>query len=229
MSTALDVTGHQRLVGVVLIAGALLVGVAGLFHPILTDEGSAQLAAIAATRGWRLIHWSIAFGYVIAVAGLAGVSSAHAATRGAGAARVGASLAIFGYAISVVAVLFMLGAASELAQAHEQRAAPREAEEALFMYDMLHPYVLAMLRIGAFAVSLGVASLGWAVKVARSWRSWIGWLGLGAGAVGAMVGIVLSERSPATVAGIALAAVWQLVAGLTLTRRTAARSPTSAE
>jgi hypothetical protein len=223
MSTPIDVTTHQRFLGIVLIASSLLVGVAGLFHPILAGEGSEQLAAVAATGEWRVIHWCIAFGCVVAVAGLAGVSSIHAASPGEGAARIGASLAILGYAVSLVGVLFMLGAASELAQAHRQPAAPGDPEDAVFLYDMLHPYVLAALRIGAFAVSLGIASLGWAVTIGRLWRVWIGWLGLGAGAVGALADVVLSERSPAIVAGIGLAAVWQLVTGLTLTSRSAAR------
>jgi hypothetical protein len=202
------------LLGITLVGGSLLVGVAGLFHPVLTGDGAAQLNAIAATGRWRLIHWSISFGYVIAVAGLAGIASLHASSAGAGAARVGGSLATLGYAVSLVGVLFMLGAASGLAQAHRQRAV--DSNDAVFLYEMLHPFVLGMLRIGAFAVSLGVATLGWAMKTARLWMSWLGWLGVGAGVAGALADVVLPAHSPAIVTGIGLAAIWQLVTGLLL-------------
>jgi hypothetical protein len=60
-------TGWQ---GLPLVAGSLLVLVAGVLHPMLTGT-AAQLNAIAATRLWRAIHWSFAFGYVISVGGVA--------------------------------------------------------------------------------------------------------------------------------------------------------------
>jgi hypothetical protein len=214
--------------GAFLVVGSLLVGVAGLFHPVLTGEGAAQLASIASAGGWRLIHWSISFGYVIAVAGLSSMSSIHAASRGAGAARIGASLAVLGYAVSLVGVLFMLGASGTLAQEYTQAAPTPPAEDIVFLYDALHPFALGALRIGAFAVSLGIAALGWAVIVGRLWRAWVGWLGFGVGVVGALVAVVLSEHSPGIVSGIGLAAVWQLVVGLFLVIGSDPRMPVPA-
>ena len=54
-----------------LLAGSLTVGVAGVRHPMLVGDGADQLTVIAATGGWRAIHWAFAAGYVAVVAGLA--------------------------------------------------------------------------------------------------------------------------------------------------------------
>jgi hypothetical protein len=209
---------RSTVLGSILVAASLLVGVAGLFHPVLSGDGAAQLMNIAETRGWRVIHWSISFGYVLAVAGLVGFSNVLSSTPGASAARLGASLTIFGYAVSLVGVLFMLGAAPALANTY-RASAPGPAANALFLYETLHPFALAALRVGAFAVSLGVLALGWSVKTARVLPGWLGWVGFAAGLVGAGVAASLSEHSPAIVTGIGLAAVWQLVAGVLLMAR----------
>src|SRR3990172_3350758 len=83
--------------GLALVGGALLVGVAGSRHPILTGAGAAQLGVIADTPLWRTVHWSIAFGYVLVVAGLTGVWSRLASTPGAVAARTGKAFSAVGY------------------------------------------------------------------------------------------------------------------------------------
>lgn len=210
---------RSTVLGSALIAASLLVGVAGLFHPVLSGDGAAQLADIAGTRGWRAIHWSISFGYVLAVAGLGGLSNVLVSTPGASAARIGATLAAFGYAVSLVGVLFMLGAAHSIASTYRASAPGPAAANAVHLYETLHPFALAALRIGAFAVSLGVLALAWSVKTARVLRSWLGWIGLGAGLVGAGVALGFSEHSPAIVTGIGLAAIWQLLVGALLVTR----------
>lgn len=218
MTADADVASRPRLVGFFLVAGSLLVGVSALFHPILVGDSTAQLTAIAATRGWRVIHLAIAFGYVLVVAGLAGVSGLDAVKREELAVRIGACLSIFGYAVSLVGVLFMLGAAHAMAGTYQQPAGQRAIDVA-FLYDLLHPFALAALRVGAFAVSVGIGALGWAVKAGRSWPSWLGGLALAAGFAGAIVALFFSEHSPAIVMGIGLAVVWQLVVGVWLLKR----------
>lgn len=204
-------TADRTRLGFVLIAASLLVGVAALFHPVLTGDGAAQLGAIAATRGWRPIHLSISFGYVLAVAGVAGLSLRFSGP-GAAMVRLGASLAIFGYAVSLVGVLFMLGAADAMAGAYQRRGGDPEIA---LLYDLLHPFALGALRIGAFAVSLGILAFGWATQ-ARPWPAWLGRFAVAAGLSGAAVALALPEHSPAIVTGIGLALAWQFAVGVWL-------------
>lgn len=199
--------------GSALGVGALLVGVAGFFHPVLTGGASAQLDAIASTEHWRVIHWSIALGFVVLVGGLALASAIHHTTPAEIAARVGATVAVFGYAVSLVGVLFMLSAARELAEAHAATG------DAAFLYDMLHPFALAALRLGAFAVSVALCAFGLAIRSGALWPRWLGSAALLAGAIGAAIGVLVHEHSPMTIGGIALAAAWQLLAGVVLLGR----------
>src|SRR2546425_12347530 len=76
-----------------LLGGALLLGSAGLAHPLLIGDGPTQLAAIAGTPAWRTIHWALLFGLPLMFAGLIGLALRHVATAGGGAGRAGGLLA----------------------------------------------------------------------------------------------------------------------------------------
>jgi hypothetical protein len=202
--------------GLALVAGALLVGVAGIFHPMLAGDGAGQLAAIDAMPGWRTVHWAIVFGYVLVVAGLTGLVTEHATTPGASGVRTGVFLSTFGYLVSMVGVLFMLGAASTLAATYRAAEPGLAGTHAVFVYDMLHPAARAALRVGAFAVALALYALGWGLIGGDAYPRWLGWLAVGAGAAGAAVAVLLAETSPYVVAGVGLATLWQLAAGVTM-------------
>lgn len=204
--------------GLALLAGALLVGAGGLRHPILAGDGAAQLAAIAAMPGWRALHWAIALGYVLVVAGLSGALSRLAETAGAPAARTGMFLSAFGYLADLIGVAFMLGAASALAAAYQAGEPGLAATNAVFVFDMLHPAAHAALRVGAFAVSLGLAAFGWSVLASAAWPRWLGWIGVWGGAGGVAAALAVPGGSPYAIAGVGLATVWQLGAALMLLR-----------
>jgi len=205
--------------GLALVLGALLVAVAGSQHPMLTGDGATQLAVIGAQASWPMIHWAIAFGYVLVIAGLIGVIGRHAPTPGAGAARTGVYLSLVGYVVSLGGVLFMLGAGTALANAFRTGAPGLSATHAAFVFDMLHPSARAALRIGAFAVSLGLYSMGWAAVTGGVFPRWLGWYGVGAGILGVVIALALSAESPYVIAGVGLATAWQLVAGVLLLAR----------
>jgi hypothetical protein len=202
--------------GLALVAGSLLVALAGLHHPILSGDGAAQLALVAGTDAWPLTHWEIAFGYVLVVVGSTGLLNAHVGSAGAGAARTGMIASAFGYTVSLMGVLFMLGAVTALARAYRLGEPGLASTHAVFAFDMLHPFARAALRIGAFAISLGLYAWGWAVRSGGVFPRWLGWAGVGAGALGAAVAVACSADSTYVVAGVGLATLWQLVAGAIL-------------
>ena len=205
----------SRIHGVVLIAGALLVGVSGLRHPMLTGDGATQLGVIADMPAWRMVHWSIAFGYVLVIVGLTGLWSRLATTPGAGAARTGMFVSVAGYLADLVGVLFMLGAAAALADAFRAGEPGLSSTHAVFVFDMLHPTARAALRIGAFGVSLGLLGFGWGVLSGGLLPRWLGWVGV-VGGVGGAVVAVACPASPYVVAGVGVATVWQLAAGVVM-------------
>jgi hypothetical protein len=207
--------------GLDLVGGALLVGIAGIQHPLLVDDGATQLGLIAGTPAWRTIHWGIAFGYVIVVVGLTGLWSRLATTPGAQAARMGMFVSMFGYLTDLVGVMFMLGAGSALADAYRAGDPGLAATHAVFVFDMLHPAARAALRIGAFAVSLGLWGFGWGVVQSGVLPRALGWLGVAGGALGALIAVVLPATSPYVIAGVGLATVWQLGAGVLMLKRPA--------
>lgn len=195
-----------------LFAGALLVGVAGIQHPMLEGDGAGQLAVIAAATGWRGIHLALVFGIVFVVAGLVGVALKHGESRGSGAARAGILLAVLGYGIALIGILFMTGAAPRLAAAYAAAEPGLSATGAVFLYDMLRPFATMALRAGEFAIGLSMWSFGWAVWDGRLWPRWLGMFGVVAGAVCTLWAVLMNEEAARLMGGLALVTVWQLLA-----------------
>jgi hypothetical protein len=211
-------TDRPRWSAVSLLAGALVIAVAALFHPALTGDGPAQLARIAATRGWAAVHWAFLTGFVLVVGGLAGLDHAHGATPGARAAHAGALVSAFGYAVFAMGVLFMLAGAATLADAYARGAPGLASTHAVFVYDMLHPAAQAALRAGAIGVALGLCAWGRALARGGVLPRWLGW-GADAGCVAGVAGAALAPSDhPAMILGVAVATLWQGVAGLAALR-----------
>src|SRR5258706_593951 len=82
-------TRRPLFYGLCLLAGSLLISIAGLMHPMLTRDGAAQLATIAATAYWRAIHWALLFGFPLTYMGLIGVALRHGDTPGPAPVRAG--------------------------------------------------------------------------------------------------------------------------------------------
>lgn len=207
-----------------LLLGAAAVAVAGVFHPMLTGDGPAQLTAIAGAPAWRAVHWSFAAGFVAVVAGLAGLGARSAGTPGDRAARVGALVSTFGYAMLLVGVLFMLGAATQLADTYTRGAPGLAGTHAVFLYDMLHPFAQAAVRIGAVGVSFGLYAMGWAALAGGALPRWLGLAGVAGGVIGVFGAAVAAPDTAWLVMGVALATLWQVGAAVVVllgARRTA--------
>jgi hypothetical protein len=202
-----------------LLAGASLAVVAGALHPALRGDGAAQLAAIAACRAWRAIHWAFLFGGPLALAGLAGLAAAHAGTPGAAAARAGALVAVLAYAGWMVIVAFMAGAGWALAQRYAAAEAGMTATRAVFVYDTLHPFALAAQRAGAMALGVATFLLGCAVRRGGVLPRWLGTGGAAAGVVAMGLALAFAEDTRADQAAFVLPVLWQVAVGALLVRR----------
>lgn len=202
-----------------LVVGALLVGVAGLRHPLLEGDGPAQLSAIAAATDWRGVHVSLVFGMVLVVTGLIGVALVHGDTPGSSSARAGILLAVLGYGIALLGVLFMTGSAPRLAGAYTRADPGLVATEAVFAYDMLRPFATMALRVGEFAIGLATWWLGWALLDGGRFPRWLGWVGVVAGVVCALWAVVMHEDAARLMGGLALVTVWQGLVGLWMIAR----------
>lgn len=199
-----------------LVAGALLFGIAGLFHPVLRGEGAAQLATIASTPQWRLIHWSLLFGLPLMLTGLAGLVERHRESPGAGPARAGFVVAAFAFAVWGLNILFMVGAGTHLAATYSAAELGLAATHAVFVYDMLHPFGLAAERLATFSLGLTFYLLGWAVWNGRVLPRWLAWAAFGAGAGCMGIGLAVAETSVVIFYGQAAAVVWMAAAGVLL-------------
>jgi hypothetical protein len=196
-----------------LLVGAVLFGGAGLMHPVLRGDGPAQLATIAATRGWHVIHWSLLFGLPLMLAGLAGLTERHLESPGAGPARAGLVMATFAFGLWAINILFMAGAGAHLATTYTTAEPGLAATHAVFLYDMLHPFGLAAERIATFGLGLSLYLFGWATWNGRVLPVWLSWGAFGAGIACLGVPLVVPETSVVLFYGQATVVVWIAAAG----------------
>lgn len=178
-----------------LLIGALLFGVAGLFHPVLKGDGASQLVLIAGMESWRAIHWSLLFAIPLMLTGLAGFSLRHQETPGAGSARAGVIVAALGFAALMLNILFMVGAAWQLARTYVSAVGGLAATHAVFLYDMVHPMGLAAERLATFTLGFAFYLFGWAVWNGRLLPRVLAWWSFAAGAIGMGIPLFVLETS----------------------------------
>src|SRR2546426_6576881 len=201
-------TRRPLFYGLCLLVGSLLFGIAGLNHPLLSGEGAAQLATVARTSAWRLIHWSLLFGLAFMYTGLVGVALRHTDTAGATPARAGVAVGAFAFSVWSINILFMVGAGWQLAQAYTASDAGLTGTHAVFVYDMLHPMGLAAERLATFMLGLVAYTFGWTIRNGAVWPKWLAWMAWGVALVDGAVAVVFSEFSPILYYGQALFVIW---------------------
>ena len=202
--------------GLCLTVGALAFGIAGLCHPILTGDGAAQLATIARTPAWRVIHWTLLLALPLMLAGLAGISLRHQETPGAGPARVGVLIAGFAFAAWMLNILFMAGAGRHLAATYTAAVPGLTATHAVFLYDMIHPLGLAAERLATFTLGLALSLLAWGLRNGRVFWRGLAWSAFAIGAACMVIGLVVDETSVVIFDGQAGALVWMVGTGVAL-------------
>jgi len=201
-------TRRPLFYGLCLLTGSLLAAAAGWLHPWLTGDGATQLATIAATSQWRLIHWALLFGFPLMYMGLIGVALRHSETPGSAPARAGVLLAGFAFAVWSLNVLLMVGAGWHLAQAFTTSDKAMTATHAVFLYDMVHPAGLAAERLATFALGLVAYVFGWTIHNGKVYPRWLGWGAFAVAVTNAAVAVVFSEFSPNLYYGQAFFVAW---------------------
>src|SRR5256712_11301053 len=166
------VTRRPLFYGLCLLVGALLCGIAGLNHPMLSGDGAAQLATIAQTGGWRVIHWALLFGLAFMYAGVIGVALRHNDTPGATPGRAAVRMGAFAFSVWSLNILFMVGAGYQLAHAYTASDAGLTGTHAVIVYDMLHPIVLAAERLATSQLGLGASMLRPTIRDDGVWPEW---------------------------------------------------------
>jgi len=190
------VTRRPLFYGLCLLIGTLLFGIAGALHPVLSGDGAAQLAMVARTSGWRLIHWSLLFGLAFMYAGLIGVSLRHNDTAGASPSRAGIRLGAFAFSVWSLNILFMVGAGDQLARAYTASDTGLTGTHAVFVYDMLHPMGLAAERLATFLLGLVAYTFGWAIRNGAVWPRWLAWFAWVVAVACAVAALVFNEFQP---------------------------------
>lgn len=196
-----------------LLVGAVLFGGAGLLHPVLRGDGAAQLTTIAATHGWRAIHWSLLFALPLMLVGLVGFAERHLESPGASPARAGLVLATFAFGAWALNILFMAGAGWHLAATYAAAEPGLTSTHAVFLYDMLHPFGLAAERIATFALGLAFYVFGWATWNGRVLPRSLAWGAFGTGMICLVVPLAVAETSVVLFYAQAVAVIWMAAAG----------------
>jgi hypothetical protein len=207
-------TRRPLFYGLCLLIGALMFGIAGLMHPLLTGDGAAQLTMVARTGTWRVIHWLLLFGLAFMYAGLIGVALRHNDTPGSSPGRAAVRLGAFAFSVWSLNILFMVGAGWRLALAYTASDAGLTGTHAVFVYDMLHPSGLAAERLATFMLGLVAYMLGWAVRNGGVWSKWLAWMAWLVAIVCGVVALVFSEFSPNLFYAQALFVIWLAVAAV---------------
>ena len=192
-----------------LLVGALAFGVAGLHHPFLTGDAATQLAAVAHTPHWRLIHWTLLFAFPLMLGGVLGLVARHLDTPGASLLRTGAMMTTFGFGIWALNVLLMAGMGWTLAQTPGDLSAQT-------LYAEVHPFGLAAERLATFSMGIAVIVLGRGVRAGKRFGRWLADTGTATGLVNVAVAVLFAETAQVMYLGQALIVTWLAAAAVAM-------------
>jgi len=184
-----------------LLVGALAFGAAGLFHPFLTGDAAAQLATIACTPHWRLIHWTLLFSFPLMQAGILGLVARHLETPGASLLRTGAMLATFGFGIWALNVLLMVGTGWTLAQTPADPGTQA-------LYAGIHPFGLAAERLATFTMGVALVVLSRGIRVGKVFGRWLAETGTATGLINVAAAVLFAETSQIMYVGQGIIIAW---------------------
>ena len=206
-------SGLIRLLAILLLAGAALLGAGAALHPMLTGDAAAQLRTIATTPYWRALHLAMLAGSGFIIAGVwVRLVSDHSM-----AAVLVAALALvsIGIALNALNIAFMAGSGTHMAALFSSGRAEMES-----VFEATHPIGLMAARFGNFIVALGAAALGW-IEWHDATRprslAWLAWLAAAGGFIGVLF---FDEASQFALAAVGLLSGWEVATAVLAMRRT---------
>ena len=212
-------SGLIRLLAILLLAGAALLGAGAALHPMLTGDAAAQLRTIATTPYWRALHLAMLAGSGFIIAGVwVRLVSDHSM-----AALLVAALALvsIGIALNALNIAFMAGSGTHMAALFSSGRAEIES-----VFEATHPIGLMAARFGNFIVALGAAALGW-IEWHDATRprslAWLAWLAAAGGFIGVLF---FDEASQFALAAVGLLSGWEVATAVLAMRREAPSNST---
>ena len=189
-----------RLLAALLLLGSVLLLAASAVHPLLPLTGPGDLALIAATPHWALVHYTLLHATGLIIAGIWAVwLDARREVRPALTAAC-AILAI-GQALNGVNIAYMTGAGTLLA------AAPPAPDLAL-TYQAMHQFAVMCGRLAGFLVAIAGAAFALATRQsAPRALTGLAWLACGAGLAG---NFLAPPGHPLMLTSVGVMAAWQV-------------------
>ncbi len=218
----------MRIGSAAAILGALLAGAGNLLHPATPRDDEVGVAqVIADSEHWTLVHVIIVFGVVLMLGGLLGVRQSVAGRGSIDAlTRLGMYAATIGTTVGLTLVVLDGVAAKQLADRWvDASEMSKPIALGLVSVNETINFALAGLLNLSFA---GITFVLFGLAVARSdtYARWLGWVAFGAGIGSIGASLVQAFTGEPTVTSLILTiigptviAVWLLVMGVLLWRR----------
>ncbi len=190
-----------RLLAALLLLGSVLLLAASAFHPILPLTGAGDLARIAATPHWALVHYTLLHATGLIIAGIWAVWL-DARREARPSLTAACAILAIGQALNGVNIAYMTGAGTLLA------AAP-SSDALAFTYQAMHQFAVMCGRLAGFLVA--IAAAGFALAT-RAWvprpLTALAWLACGAGLLG---NFLAPPGHPLMLTSVGMMAAWQAV------------------
>jgi uncharacterized membrane protein YhaH (DUF805 family) len=203
-----------RTLAIALLAGAVLLGVGAVMHPVLAGDAAAQLRVIGSTPYWRTLHLGMLAGSALVAAGVwvrivdrPGPAVVRDTVSSAAIAAL--ALVTLGVCLNALNIAYMAGAGTHMAALFQQGRTEMSA-----VFEATHPIGLMAARFGNLVVAFGALALGWAEWQDATRPRWLAALAWIAG-VGGLFGVIFfDEASPFTLAAVALLSGWEVGTGV---------------
>ncbi len=215
-----------RLGSVSAIAGAVILMVATMLHPMGADPGDhiAAFAEYAADRGWIVTHLGQFLGIALMFVGLVALSDSLSEEPIAWLARLGVYVAAA--ALAAAAVLQAVDGIALKLMVENLAAASDEQKPSAFLAALaVRQIEVGMASFMPLLFGTAIALLGGAVAKSTAYPTWLGWLGL-AGGVGTVVGGLLTAFTGFSMTAMSVAmpfalilVIWMVAVGFLMWRR----------
>lgn len=203
--------GLTRALAWLLLAGSLLLIGCTLLHPMLPLTAEGDLAVIAATPRWRLVHLGLLHATGLIIVGIWARWLVGTAEERAGLGVAFVVLGV-GQALNGVNIAYMTGAGTYLARL------TGEGAEVAAVYQATHLFAVMCGRLSGFLVAIAagvIASTTGPRGGEPRWLVALAWMACGAGLAG---NFAAPPGHPLMLTSVGILAVWQAATAARLLR-----------